>query len=81
MIRYEGPNKYIACPDCGLQMEVYPNAFKDRQIDHIRCGATGDINRQRGNPNGCGALFGLQMILEANIAVYKMKKVSDAVAA
>ena len=81
MIRYEGPNQYIACPDCGLKMEVYPNAFKDRKMDHITCGATGDVNRQRGDSRGCGTLFGLKMVLYAHIEVYKMEKVPDAVAA
>ena len=76
MIRYEGPNKYIKCPDCGLQMEIYPNAFKDGRMDHIVCGATGDVKRQRGNSNGCGTLFGMKMTLEAHVDVYKMEKVA-----
>ncbi len=80
-IRYEGPNEYIKCPDCGLAMEVYPNAFRDRQMDHITCGNTGDINRQRSDDRGCGALFGLKMVLKADIEVYKMEKVPDAIAA
>ncbi len=76
MIRYEGPNVDIACPDCGLNMEIYPNAFKDRRIEHLRCGATGDVNRQRGDSRGCGALFGISMMLQAHIEVYKMEKVA-----
>ncbi len=77
MIRYEGPNVYIKCPDCGLQMELYPNSFKDRWMDHIKCGATGDVNRQRGDSRGCGALFGLRMVLNAHVEVYKMGLVED----
>lgn len=79
--RYTGPNKYIACPDCLLQMEVYPEAFVDREMDHIVCGNTGDVNRQRADDRGCGALFGLKVTLEANIEVYKMKKVPEELAA
>lgn len=76
MIRYEGGNQYVKCPECGLEMEVYPNSFKDRHMDHIRCGATGDVNRQRGNPKGCGGLFGLKLTLEANFTVYKMTQMA-----
>lgn len=73
---YQGPNKYIKCPGCGLEMEIYPRAFNDRAMDHLTCGATGDVNRQRGNSAGCGALFGMKMTLEANIEVYRMEKVA-----
>ena len=73
---YQGPNKYIKCPDCGLGMEIYPRAFDAQRMDHLRCGATGDVGRQRGNSEGCGALFGIQMTLEAHIEVYKMEKVA-----
>jgi hypothetical protein len=73
--RYEGPNKYIKCPDCGLKMEIYPEAFYDGAMDHLTCGATGDVNRQRGDSRGCGALFGIRMTLEAHVQVYKMKEV------
>lgn len=79
--RYTGPNKYIKCPECGLKMEVYPEAFVDREMDHIRCGATGDVSRQRGDDRGCGALFGLKITLEAHIEVYSMKKVPEELAA
>lgn len=77
MIRYEGPNIYIKCPECGLQMEVYPNAFKDGRMDHIRCGATGDIIRQRGDSRGCDELFGLKMILVAEFEVFKMTPIKE----
>jgi hypothetical protein len=56
-------------------VEVYPSAFKDRQIEHIKCGATGDVNRQRGDSRGCGELFGLRMTLVAKFEIYKMEKV------
>jgi hypothetical protein len=62
-------------------MEIYPEAFMDRKMDHIRCGATGDVSRQRGDSKGCGALFGLKVTLNAHIDVYKMEKMPDAIAA
>ncbi len=74
-MRYEGKNQYVKCPDCGLKMELYPNSFRDREMDTIVCGNTGDVNRQRADDRGCGALFGLQLKYVANFSVFKMEKV------
>lgn len=71
---YDGGNKYIKCPGCGKKIEVYPWSFQDGEMTTIRCGHYAS-NKMRAPLNGCDAIIGLTMTLEASFQVFKMEKV------